>query len=113
MSYSTAVSGTTHPTTAARFQSSILSRHEAKSRLHHLIPGTEEHSKVQAALIKATGIVEIDLPTSSYKIDVSSENRLLGGFGSSEHIAIGEAVQLKGLTEDTPLLIKGITPVWF
>ena len=106
----------TIPQQTLSFQSSlVLSRQEAKTRLRKLKPGSVEHSKLQAALIKAAGIVEISLPTSTYRVNTFSKDcRLLGGFGSSEHVAIGEAVKLKGLPkENTPLFIKGVTPIQF
>lgn len=92
---------------------SLISRHEAKTRLHQLVPGSEEYSKIQAALLKPWGIVEIALPNLTYRIDSSPEDRLLGGFGSSEHVCIGEAVQLKGLPDNTPLLVKSVTRIYF
>uniref|UniRef100_UPI001D042978 hypothetical protein n=1 Tax=Candidatus Protochlamydia sp. W-9 TaxID=1785087 RepID=UPI001D042978 len=97
------------------FQGSpILGRQEAQSRLRNLIPNTEEHSKLQAALIKTAGIVEISLSNMNYKVDTCPKNHLVvGGFGSAEHVAIGEAVQLKGLPKDVPLLTKGVTPIRF
>ena len=96
--------------------SQTLSRQEAKSRLQKLIPGTEEHSKLQNALIRTAGIVEICLPSHSYRIDTSSDTcALIGGFGGPEHIAIGAAVELKGLKDgkNTPLLVKDGTPILF
>jgi hypothetical protein len=77
--------------------------------LQTLTPGTEEHQKLQDALIKTAGIVEISIPTANYRINTSSEEYVvMGGFGSSEHVAIGEAVKLKGLPEaNTPLIVKG------
>ena len=96
------------------FQSNFtLTRREAKERLHNLIPGTEEYSKLQSALLRTAEIVDISLPSSNYRVDTHREHRLLGGFGSSEHFAIGEAVILKGLPENAPLLIKGSTFVRF
>ncbi|HVX00966.1 MAG TPA: hypothetical protein VHA52_11100, partial [Candidatus Babeliaceae bacterium] len=95
-------------------ESRILNRQEAKARLQKLTPGTEEHCKLQAALINASGIIEINLPSANYRVNTSSEDCvLLGGFGSSEHVAIGEAVKLQGLPENTPLLLKGPTRVQF
>lgn len=90
----------------------ILNRQEAKLRLQHLIPGSEEHSKVQTALLQPSGLVTIDLPHLSYRINISSEERLIGGFGSSEHMAIGEGVKLQGLP-DNLLFVKGVTPIHF
>ena len=97
------------------FQSShILNRQEARSRLQKLTPGTEEHSKLQDALIRTSNIVEISLPTASYKVNTGSDNCvLLGGFGSSEHVAIGEAVELKPFGKNTPLIVRGVTPIRF
>lgn len=93
---------------------SILSRKEAKARLSKLIPGTEEYYKLQDALLKTSGILEIWLPNTTYKVNSSSESHALpGGFGSSEHIAIGEAVVLQGLKKNTPLLTRGVTPILF
>ncbi len=92
----------------------VLTREEAKSRLYKLTPGTEEYIKLQNALIKATGIVEISLPTTTYKVNSClKDNKLLGGFGSSEHVEIGKAVKLQGLSENPPLFVKGVTPVRF
>lgn len=90
-----------------------LDRQEAKSWLQTLIPGSQEHSILQNALIKKTGIVDLTFPNSSCKIDTSDNHGLLGGFGSSEHVAIGKAVKLKGLPDDAPVLIKGATNVFF
>jgi hypothetical protein len=84
-----------------------LDREEAKSRLQKLIPGSPEYCKLQDLLMKTAGIVEVNLPDVVYKVDTSpKECRLLGGFGSSEHFAIGEEVKLNGLPENTPLLVK-------
>lgn len=89
-------------------------RAAAQSRLETLKRGTEEHSQLQSALLKAKGIVEISLPTITYKVDtVPPEDRLLGGFGSAEHMSIGKEVKLQGLKENTPLLVKGIIPIHF
>lgn len=94
--------------------SQVLSRKEAKLKLHTLTPCSGEYSKLQNALIGRAGIVEISLPNSSYKVNTASKScALLGGFGSSEHVAIGEAVKLQGLPENTPLLIKGGTHIHF
>ena len=90
----------------------ILNHQEAKLRLKKLKPGTEEYHQLQNALIKMSGIAEVILPTTSYKVN-TAQCELLGGFGSSEHIAIGEGVVLGGLLKDTPLLMKGMTPVLF
>ena len=98
------------------FQSNqILSHQEAKSRLQRLTPGTEEYCKLQNALVRTASIVEISLPTETYKVDTFSKDCALpGGFGSSEHVAIGEAIKLKGLPEEnTPLLIRGVCSVRF
>src|SRR5579872_3716194 len=92
----------------------ILNREEAKSKLQKLTPGTEEYCQLQDALLRTAGIVEISLPTLHYRVDTSSKNcTLLGGFGSSEHVAIGDAVELEGLEKDTPLIKRGNTPVRF
>ena len=99
------------------FQGSyVINRQEAKSKLQRLLPGTEEHSKLQNALTRTTGIVEICLPKDSYKVDTASKNcALLGGFGASEHYEIGAEVNLKGLPaqKNTPLLVRGVTPIHF
>jgi hypothetical protein len=90
-------------------QNSItLSYGEAKSRLSKLLPGTEEHCKLQDALLRIASIVEIGLPNINYKVDTFSENcTLLGGFGSSEHVFIGEKVTLHGLDGNRVLLNNG------
>lgn len=91
-----------------------LSRQEAKARLQQLTPGTEEYAKLESALLRTDQIVEVSLPKANYKIGTCPESRLLGGFGSSEHFAIGENVHLKGLPEgDKTLLVKGTTRVQF
>lgn len=97
----------------------MLNCKEAKSRLKKLTAGTEEHTQLQDVLFRTNGISEIVLPTMSYKVNTSSSQcGLSGGFGSSEHIAIGEEVvlhvdQVQCLPKDTPLLTKGVTPVSF
>lgn len=93
----------------------VLNRQQATLRLGELTPGGEEYSQLQNALIKTSGIAEVCLPTTSYKVDVSHSGcTLLGGFGASEHVAIGEAVKLQGLPADnTPLLVRGVTPIRF
>ncbi|MGH2612541.1 MAG: hypothetical protein ACRDFB_05775, partial [Rhabdochlamydiaceae bacterium] len=70
---------------------------------------------MQNALIKTAGIVEIHLPSSTYKINTSPENNLLkGGFGASEHVAIGEAVKLKELKKENLFLFtRGVTQIYF
>ncbi len=96
--------------------SKILSRQEAKSKLQKLTPETEEHSKLQSALIKTNSIEEIILRDGPYRVNTASEEcALLGGFGASEHIAIGAEVELKGLPKgkETPLLVKGGTKILF
>ena len=91
-----------------------LGRQEAQSRLQSLTPGTEEHSKLQDALIRTSGIVKICLPNNTYKVNTASnECQLLGGFGSAEHVAIGEAVDLKGLGENKTLLDQGVNKIQF
>lgn len=82
----------------------ILSCHEAKSHLRTLKPGTEEHRQLQDALIRKTGIAGVIRANGdSYKVDTISSNcALQGGFGSSEHYAIGEAVKLQGLEPNPP-----------
>lgn len=92
----------------------VFPRWAAIQRLSHLIPGSQEHSQLQEALIKTHGIMEITLPHLSYKIDSSPcEERLLGGFGSSEHVAIGAAVCLQGFSDQPPLLQLGATDLYF
>ncbi|MBA3238683.1 MAG: hypothetical protein H0T62_10110 [Parachlamydiaceae bacterium] len=94
--------------------SPVLNRKEAKSKLRKLALGTQEHSKLQDALTRTNGIVQISLPYMTYKVNTSSEDCvLLGGFGSSEHVAIGNKVILNGLAENPVLLLKGVTPVRF
>jgi hypothetical protein len=92
----------------------VMSRQSATSKLRHLTSGSLEHFQLQAVLHKTSGIVEICLPDLSYKVNLSSPHSLLlGGFGSSEHVAIGEQVTLLGLPPNSPLLIKGVTPIFF
>ena len=96
--------------------SQILNRHEAESRLKQLTPGTEEHRKLQDALVRTASIREVCLPTVTYKVNSAAENCALpGGFGSSEHYEIGAEVNLKGLPakKNTPLLVTGVTPISF
>ena len=89
-----------------------LDRQEAEARIKRLTPGSEEHSRLQTALLITSGIAEICLPNVSYKVNLTDE-KLLGGFGSSEHIAIAEAVELKGLVKHEPLMIKGLCRIQF
>lgn len=89
----------------------IIHRKEARLRLQKLLPDTEEYSKLQNALLKTGGIVEISLRGNSYKVDTSVQS-ILGGFGSSEHLAIGKAVDLHGVGE-APLFFRGVTPIYF
>jgi hypothetical protein len=98
----------------------VLNREEAKLRLHKLTPDTEEFNPLQNALLKITGIVTIYLPMTAYKVDCSlSDCKLLGGFGSSEHVAIGKEVKLqfpdkdKDKDEAPPLFYRGLTAVRF
>ena len=104
--------------------SNILSRQEAKSKLRKLTPGTEEYSKLESALHRTADIMEIILPNDSYRVNTYEDKALVGGFGSSEHVAIGEAIILQGLEKEdkllvtkektpTPLMIKGVTPIFF
>ncbi len=58
------------------------------------------------------GIQEIIGPHSAYKVDTSVHEGA-GGFGSSEHLAIGESVTLRGLPANSPLLRIGLTPIYF
>lgn len=92
-----------------------LNRHEAKAKLQTLIPGQEEHHKLQNALLRTHGIAHIHLSNNtSYKVYTSPhQNDLLGGFGTSEHVAIGEEVKLQGLPQDTPLMVKGVVHIQF
>lgn len=115
MSNHVKLAATTSPQSLFHFQSSqVLNRQAAKSRLQTLPPDTEEHSKLQNALIRTAGIVEISLPTAVYRVDTSSEDCvLLGGFGASEHVAIGEEVKLQGLPANTPLIVKGGSRIQF
>jgi hypothetical protein len=92
----------------------VLNRREASSRLHQLSPETEEYKKLQQALTKTSGIVEITLRELAYKVDASSEDYVvLGGFGPSEHMSIGQGVTLEGLDNDTALIERGSTKVKF
>lgn len=95
-------------------QGEVLNWQQAQSRLQNLDPSSEEHRKLQGVLARCAGIFEINLPDMTYKVNtVSHHCILLGGFGSSEHVDIGEAVRLKGLQPDEPLLVKGTSPVRF
>ncbi len=92
-----------------------LTREEAKAKLHTLTPGSEEHRQLEGVLLKTTGIIaEIALPDDrSYKVNTSC-NQLLGGFGSCEHMAIGEGVKLPAdLGKNPTLLVKGPVEVKF
>ncbi len=92
----------------------ILSRSEVRLRIHEIPVDSEEYIQLECALIRRIGIVTIELGTLSYKVNTLSEHEsLMGGFGSSEHVAIGESVRLPGLPTQTPLLIKGVTSVYF
>ncbi len=84
----------------------------ARLHLERLLPQSEEAKKLRSALMKTIGIVEISLPTGSYKVDTLNHS-LLGGFGSSEHVAIGKEIKLDGLPDNAPLLMKGVTAVHF
>ncbi len=84
----------------------------ARLHLERLLPQSEEAKKLRSALMKTIGIVEISLPTGSYKVDTLNHS-LLGGFGSSEHVAIGKEIKLEGLPDKAPLLMKGATAVYF
>ncbi|CAM0117895.1 hypothetical protein [Rhabdochlamydiaceae symbiont of Dictyostelium giganteum] len=80
--------------------SSILNLQEGKKLLKQLIPGSKEYTQLQNLLLKTTGIFEITINDASYKINTLSEHcKLLGGFGGSEHAAIGEEVKLQGIGE--------------
>ena len=95
-------------------RNAVLNRNEAQAKLQTLVPGTEEHSKLQDVLIRTSGIVEVSLTTVSYKVDTASTGcALIGGFGASEHVAIGKSITLQGLPKDTPLLLKDHRPVQF
>lgn len=92
----------------------IINREAAEQKLKSLTPGTQEHRQLQDVLVKAAGIVEVSLSQQTYKVNTRRHQcQLLGGFGASEHVAIGEEVKLKGLPDDTPLLIKGTCKVQF
>lgn len=84
-----------------------LTREQAKAKLHTLALGSEERRQLEGVLLKASGIAEIALPDDrTYKVNTCCQH-LLGGFGSSEHMAIGEGVNLPGLPKNAPLLVKG------
>lgn len=72
----------------------IINRAVAEKRLHSLPPEAEEYTQLWNALTKTVGIVEICLPTQTYKVSLQ-QGGLLGGFGSSEHFFIGEKVKLE------------------
>jgi len=91
-----------------------LNRQEAKQRLSRLIPGSEEYNQLQDALTRIEGIVEISLPSFTYKVFTApEEQKLIGGFGSFEHVAIGAEVILKKVKKDEPLIIVGTVPIKF
>ena len=92
--------------------SQFFNRQEALSRLQSLTPGSEEHDKLQSALMKTSGIAEVCLNNMSYKVNTSSIE-LPGGFGSSEHFAIGEQVKLWGLDGDNEILNVSGVPLLF
>lgn len=107
-------------------ENQVLTRQEAKLRLHKLAPGSEEFNALQNTLIKTNGIATIYLSNTIYKVDCcSNECKLLGGFGPSEHIAIGKEVKLqfpkkdknkeedKDKDEVPPLFYRGHTAVRF
>lgn len=104
-----------HETYSCTEGKKCLTRQEAKSKLRTLIPGQEEHHKLQDALLRTNGIAHIHLSNhTSYKVYTSpNQNELLGGFGTSEHVAIGEEVKLQGLPQDTPLMVKGAVQIQF
>lgn len=106
------VSGSTHACTQR-----LLSRREAKAKLRRLIPGSEEYNKLQDALARTAGIVEISLPMTIYKVCTwSEEHHLKGGFGASEHMDLGKQVKLIGLEDEgdsPPLLKKDKTNIYF
>ena len=85
---------------------STLTRQEAQTKLHTLTPGSNEYRQLESSLLKASGIAEIALPDSSYKVNTSC-HRLLGGFGSCEHRAIGERVILPGFEKEYPSPCQG------
>lgn len=85
--------------------STRLSYAQARSTLQTLVPGSEEYLQLQQALIKGNGIVEVYLKPHIYKIDMTTKDgALLGGFGSSEHIAIGAEVKLPEIPSGSPLM---------
>lgn len=95
-------------------ENQTINRKEAKSRWSQLTPGCEEQTRLGHALKHTSGIYEIVNSHSCYKVNVTPEHHhCKGGFGSSEHVAIGEAISLKGLSKDEPLMVKGITHVTF
>ena len=85
---------------------------QAQTYLRQLELGSKEFLELQSVLLKASGIVELIF--SDFKVD-TAQHPLGGGFGSSEHMAIGEAVRLKmdGLPANTPLLKKGAALLHF
>lgn len=103
-----------HGFTPDAYDNQILHYQEAKSRLSTLEPETEEYSKLQNALNKTEGIVEVSLPNTTYKVNAcGKDGKLLGGFGSSEHVAIGKDVDLPIIGKNTSLLEKRGTTVQF
>ncbi|MGR3912318.1 MAG: DUF4116 domain-containing protein [Candidatus Rhabdochlamydia sp.] len=94
--------------TSSNFLPSTISLQEGKRLLQQLIPGSFEHAQLQTIFLKTAGIFEITVKGTSYKIDtVSHQCKLLGGFGGSEHAAIGEAISLQGLEGDQTVLTVG------
>lgn len=95
-------------------QGKVLNVQQAKARLHTLKPDTQEYRLIENILLRTVGIAEVCLPQVTYKINTSlREGALLGGFGSSEHVAIGKAVQLQSIGSDRVLINRGGTQITF
>jgi hypothetical protein len=92
-----------------------LNRRDAEARLALLKPGTVEQLRLQDVLVRnAIGIQTIDTPSGSYKVYTGrGEEQLLGGFGTSEHVKIGDGVRLGGLGSDGVLIRKGLAELTF
>ncbi len=81
---------------------------EGKAMLNDLSPNSQEYLQLQEALTKSNRIIAVQLGSIFYKINTTKKHETLrGGFGSSEHVAIGEEVILRGLPHHSPLLMRG------
>ncbi len=84
----------------------ILTIEEAREKLAELQKGSKEYITLQNALIKTLGITNISLKGVNYKVyNWPTTEKMLGGFGTAEHVQIGKVTKLEGLTENAPLLV--------